>query len=237
MCFFESPAYAHTLKTGGKTGGKNGGNSMNTPHLHFIKSHRTYNQGFSLIESMIILGIIALIIGGIWVAATAITSKLRINQAINEVFGIVQGTRNFFQITDYPSSLAYIHVTDVLKNAGVLPSSFILHDAAAQLYQDSQTGLSLNVNLEYSNNYPYPFISLNIMVNGYLDGMLNSAECTQIVRRIGALTYQRNQLVSLAFLAPSNYYLLSLNNLSAPIDTSQITCPSGQFYIQFGFSP
>lgn len=42
-------------------------------------------SGFSLIEAAIVLGVVGLVIGGIWVAATAVQQKMALNQTVELV--------------------------------------------------------------------------------------------------------------------------------------------------------
>jgi len=42
-------------------------------------------SAFSLIEAAIVLGIIGLVLGGIWVASSAVMKKVRVNQLVNDI--------------------------------------------------------------------------------------------------------------------------------------------------------
>lgn len=44
-----------------------------------IRRRRAAQKGFNLIEAAIVLGIVGLVVGGIWVAATSVYANLRSN--------------------------------------------------------------------------------------------------------------------------------------------------------------
>lgn len=54
----------------------------------YCRRHRFCLKAFSLIESAIVLGVAGLVIGGIWIAATAINENRAINQAISGILMI-----------------------------------------------------------------------------------------------------------------------------------------------------
>ena len=47
-------------------------------------------RGFNLIEAAIVLGIVGLVIGGIWVAAAKISQKQRVSQTLEGIFSIAE---------------------------------------------------------------------------------------------------------------------------------------------------
>ncbi len=49
------------------------------------KSRTDKKTGFSLIEAAIVLGVVGLVVGGIWVAASTVHEKMRINLAVSGI--------------------------------------------------------------------------------------------------------------------------------------------------------
>jgi hypothetical protein len=47
-----------------------------------------YRRGFSLIEAAVVLGVVGLVIGGIWAAAVTVKENLEVNQILESVEGI-----------------------------------------------------------------------------------------------------------------------------------------------------
>jgi len=60
-------------------------------------------RGFSLIEAAIVLAIVGLVIGGIWMAASAVNAAQRVNRTNEQVGYVVQKMRSLFKghIPDY----------------------------------------------------------------------------------------------------------------------------------------
>jgi hypothetical protein len=51
--------------------------------IHFRTARR--KRGFNLIEAAIVLGVVGLVIGGIWVAASSVSRTMGINQIVKDV--------------------------------------------------------------------------------------------------------------------------------------------------------
>ena len=49
-----------------------------------------HEKGFSLIEAAVVLGVVGLVIGGIWVATSAVLAKMRVNTFTQEVMTLYQ---------------------------------------------------------------------------------------------------------------------------------------------------
>lgn len=56
-------------------------------------------RGFSLIEAAIVLGIVGLVIGGIWTAASAVQARLRVSRALDFVTALHQTALTFKKTT------------------------------------------------------------------------------------------------------------------------------------------
>ncbi len=79
-------------------------------------------RGFNLIEAAIVLGVVGLIIGGIWVAAAAVQSNMKKSDASRGLIQIVQNVRNLYY---GQSPTATADITTQLINAGALPANFV----------------------------------------------------------------------------------------------------------------
>ncbi len=79
------------------------------------------NKGFNLIEAAIVLGIVGLVVGGIWVAATSVYANLRSKRATDELLQIVQGTRALFATSSVIGQANGFNLTASLAQSNVLP--------------------------------------------------------------------------------------------------------------------
>lgn len=78
--------------------------------------------GFNLIEAAIVLGLIGLVIGGIWVAASAVSENMRRADAGKGILSIVQGVRNLYG-SGAPTSTSRVEAAMI--NAGVVPGDWV----------------------------------------------------------------------------------------------------------------
>ncbi|MDD3028730.1 MAG: type 4 pilus major pilin [Alphaproteobacteria bacterium] len=105
-------------------------------------NHRARGQkGFTLTEISIVLGIMGLILGAIWTAASGVYDKQRVSHATTAIMQIVQGIRGIYASS---SSLdADFNVTN-LNNAGALPSDMVnsAGNALVGLFPGGATTLS-----------------------------------------------------------------------------------------------
>lgn len=89
---------------------------MNRLILHPLKA------GFNLVEAAIVLGVVGLVIGGIWISANAVQSNLRKSEASRALIQIVQNVRNMF---DGQTPTATGSINSSVIRARAVPSDFI----------------------------------------------------------------------------------------------------------------
>lgn len=85
--------------------------------------HAPKRRGFSLIEAAIVLGVVGLVIGGIWAAAATVNENMKVNATINAVYKIVDGTNNMYKNMPLPTSL--VTITPTLIASGIIPADMI----------------------------------------------------------------------------------------------------------------
>lgn len=98
---------------------------------------RGYNrkEGFSLIESAIVLAVVGLVIGGIWVAAASVIETRKVNQTVSGLFVIMNRVSNLFPPTMHVPVTTYVDASQwptfmrgadgfTLNGAGALIDSF-----------------------------------------------------------------------------------------------------------------
>jgi type II secretory pathway pseudopilin PulG len=85
------------------------------------------NKGFNLIEAAIVLGIVGLIVGGIWAAAGSAYENMRQQSASKQLLALVQGIRGFY--AQNPSDAVETNV-NTLASLGVLPADMVVVNAS-----------------------------------------------------------------------------------------------------------
>lgn len=127
---------------------------------------RTTRRAFSLIESAIVLGIIGLIIGSIWVGASIINNKRRMNDTIDGIGLVVSNSKRLFSNGHLPSGASYsalLHpnVTALLlegSNGWVIPSAddypstpLLSSNSSALKMRLDISGLTQRINMTFTN--------------------------------------------------------------------------------------
>ena len=82
-------------------------------------------KGFSLIEAAIVLGIVGLVIGGIWVAASAVQTNLRESTASQGILQVVQNVRNLYYGQTVSATTTGTGLQTTLVSAGVFPGDML----------------------------------------------------------------------------------------------------------------
>ena len=90
-----------------------------------VTAHK--KKGLNLIESAIVLGVVGLIIGGIWVAANAVSESQKNNILATGIVKIIDGTTALFEKQDFSVNTS---VTSTLISANVIPGDLIINGAA-----------------------------------------------------------------------------------------------------------
>ena len=97
--------------------------------VSLISPRSFYKRAFSLIEAAIVLGVVGLVIGGIWVGAAAISERHQITRQSTAILQIVAGARQLFPAENYPSvDHTFTWTTPAMVSAGLISSEFPLLD-------------------------------------------------------------------------------------------------------------
>ena len=87
-------------------------------------------KGFTLTEIAIVLGIIGMILGAIWTAASSVYNNQRISHANTSILQITQGVRTLYSEAPNMGNTASQDMTASLITAGALPMDIINGTAA-----------------------------------------------------------------------------------------------------------
>ncbi|MEJ0061952.1 MAG: type 4 pilus major pilin [Alphaproteobacteria bacterium] len=83
-------------------------------------------KGFNLIEAAIVLGIVGLVVGGIWVAATSVYTNMRAKRATEQLLSIAQNVRALYATSATTGLANAATMTIALKQANIFPNDMIL---------------------------------------------------------------------------------------------------------------
>lgn len=86
-------------------------------------------KGFTLTEIAIVLGIIGLILGAIWVAASSVYSNQKVGKANTQMLAISQGIRSLYATSSTTGVADGTDLTGSLCTAGVFPTDSIVNCA------------------------------------------------------------------------------------------------------------
>lgn len=88
-------------------------------------AHKT-RMGFSLVEAAIVLGVVGLVVGGIWYGAASVIENQKVNRHSEQLIGIIMGLNALFakfQIPDTDENGLYI--TSAIISANIIPKDMV----------------------------------------------------------------------------------------------------------------
>lgn len=88
--------------------------------LHKPSLRKRESSGFSLIEAAIVLGIVGLVIGGIWVAASAVSDRMAATRIAGSLVQMADATQNLLKRSAYTE----VNITSAAIGAGIIPSGY-----------------------------------------------------------------------------------------------------------------
>lgn len=112
---------------------------------HYHSEFRRVRRGFTLTEIAIVLGIIGLILGAIWVAASAVYSNLRLSRSQQELLQIAQAVRSMYATQTTIAAAAGVDQTASLAPAGVFPSDAAIFAGGAWTVNGPWSGSTISV--------------------------------------------------------------------------------------------
>lgn len=84
--------------------------------------HRQRSRAFSLIEAAIVLGVIGVVIGGIWAGANSVAISNQKADVLKTTLSIVQGVRNLYVGQTVASNT---NITSNMVQAGIVPAGWV----------------------------------------------------------------------------------------------------------------
>jgi len=193
---------------------------------------RRMRHGFNLVEAAIVLGVIGLVIGGIWVAASAATEAHRVNETAKGMMSMCERIGNVFPSWGAPAGYSS-NITAAAGQAGVVPGDWQYNGSSYV----TPLGAPMH-NVSYWGTTSGLQGHIGIVLGGDNAGWrpttpavgLNQSQCRRFIaniaggRRSGVqsrmkyfILYHSDSASSLSF--NTMYYLDSPNNLSPRADT------------------
>ena len=80
-------------------------------------------KGFSLIEAAIVLGVVGLVIGGIWIGAKEVSENLKANKMAELSLSIYYGSIHLFK--GFPPYSVHTDVTSALIASGIISGEYV----------------------------------------------------------------------------------------------------------------
>ena len=88
---------------------------------------RSHKRGFNLVEAAIVLGVVGLVIGGIWVAAASVQENLRLSRAQRDILSIISNLRGLYSNMPFTwgGPDPYVSGVSPALNSAVFPADSI----------------------------------------------------------------------------------------------------------------
>lgn len=112
---------------------------------------KSIRRGFSLVEAAIVLGVVGLVIGGIWVGASSVRSKLDENRFFDGLLHIITEVQK--QIPVYqPCDTGYWNM-QVYYDMGIIPADWKYNKSNSPDFMGPALGPSIAINCGGGNPY------------------------------------------------------------------------------------
>lgn len=192
-------------------------------------------RGFNLIEAAIVLGVIGLIIGGIWIAAAAVSKEHKANQAVAGYLSYVTQVRERFPVTiwgtlggEFPLS-----TPDAVNLS--LPDGFRIY-GTWQIRDpfDNPVGFYVNTGLWGSDSQPAISIQIHNLPNAAGTASTDPSNCLKFIPKLTAQMGTSGPLRQVVFCdLPGCSIRTHVFKSSFPISPSTSNCQSAQIVLAF----
>ncbi len=192
---------------------------MNVNRLCRASSSR---HGFSLVEAAIVLGVVGLVIGGIWVGAGALSESYKVNKTAEGILSTSKNVQNLISARDSEAIGHVVSITQTLIDAGAFPEDWV---------RGSVVETPLGNDMRVANAYiglPGPRFSF------YIDGV-SRQHC---IKLLVSLTAHPSSSISSQRLGVGWLYVNShFTTTSFPITlaVAETACDSSANSLEFGF--
>ncbi len=188
-------------------------------------------RGFNLVEAAVVLGIIGLVIGGIWVAASSITQNMRINETAMGILTTINNSRKLFPLAAYPTSNGdSVQIGTTLNAANGYPPGF----SAFGNHAISPLGARIEAALACYADCPKLGVKFYGPGSVVYPSEVTAAECRQLVARFGSLIKDNSDFIYVQIQTLSNAVY---QTLYPPFTFADVDCPADFSQVFFWFKP
>ncbi len=192
--------------------------------------HTRTIRGFNLVEAAIVLGVIGLVIGGIWTAAASVQANMRINKVASDVTVIINNARKIFPLGNFPAS-GFTNVNTAAFHAGVFPQDFAMQSATSAV---SPEGVIYVLQTSCNASNLCPAFALQIFLRNNpgtaYRNSLTTSECIAVAQRLnGSADLMRFFVTNVGGMSSVQHY--------PPVNPITITCSSATGYLDFRYRP
>ena len=198
--------------------------------------HGDNRRGFNLIEAAIVLGVVGLVVAGIWEAAAWVKRSQTINNTAASAVYISGAARRVFDRYSYPTSGKTYPIETAIA-AGVFPTDFT-HDPSWTWYARSPMGIYMFIFLDCSTGDQCPRLRVGFFGPSplYSDpNTMTPSMCVEIIRRFAGQAKDHSDFMGLQLWTggdgglPVNIYHYP------PFDPTQVVCAPEVRYVTFWF--
>jgi type II secretory pathway pseudopilin PulG len=93
-----------------------------------LRLRQQSRRAFTLTEAAIVLGIVGLILGAIWVAASSVYNNMRIKRTNEQILVMVQGIRSIFAASAVTGTSGTGSLITQLVDARIIPSDVVINN-------------------------------------------------------------------------------------------------------------
>lgn len=195
-------------------------------------------SGFSLVEMGIVLGVVGLVIGGIWLAGSAYLSAHKVNETASGITDMLSNVYGFFPPEIYPKvQTASIDVTSTSHKAGLVPPSFSYDGGVLR----SPLGNSIRVFLACWKGGGCPK-SGDAMIaiqwagpaSTWKPGTLSSKDCNNLIAKLAGMLNKDEDFIYFQIMTASNS---GYQFLYRPVNINTIDCPSNYSGVTLWYRP
>jgi len=113
-------------------------------------------RGFTLTEIAIVLGIIGLILGAVWAAASSVYLNMRVSTTSQQLLQIAQGVKSLYATTSDMGAAGAV-TNAALAAAGAIPSDLVKVTAGVYSINNNAFGGAITVTNVDATNYTVEF--------------------------------------------------------------------------------
>lgn len=198
-------------------------------------TRQNHKRGFSLIEAAIVLGVVGLVIGGIWFAAATIYENYRFSKAASDILLIVKNTQNLISVRD-SSVIGVASITQTLKDAGVFPQDWVRGAIDTDRFFNpltNQRGRVYSYHPGYSGHPPLTY--QNGAFSIYMYGAVSEAICYKFTNLLSSIAPKLNgNLLRLQTKTMDTHVVRDFTSFPLSQDNIKTACSGGSFdYLVF----